>query len=317
MDTMLRTTLLTSLASMLLCSAALAMPVLKANVVVVGSIVTVGDMFDDAGVSAEDALFRAPQPGTTGSVPLADVTAAAARIGIENFDPNGLSTVRVSRAASLVDETMLADLISVDLASRGIIGEGMSAELMFATPFAPVNAEAVDQPVEIVSLRYLPASGSFNARVAIAGQPQPIDLVGTAELMIEVPHLVGSLPAGTLLTEQHVAMRAVPLRFVEASGVMEPEQVIGMALTRQTRDGMLLRPSDVATPMMIARNDPVTIYFRQGPMTLSVKGQAITGATTGGPIQVLNLMSNRVISATALAPGAVEVSGAPLTLAGL
>jgi len=61
----------------------------------------------------------------------------------------------------------------------------------------------------------------------------------------------------------------------------------------------------------------VTIYFRQGPMTLTVKGQAITGATIGGPLQVLNLMSKRIISATAIAAGAVEVSADPLALAGL
>jgi flagella basal body P-ring formation protein FlgA len=61
----------------------------------------------------------------------------------------------------------------------------------------------------------------------------------------------------------------------------------------------------------------VTIYFRNGPMTLTVKGQAITGAAEGGPLQVLNLMSKRVVSATAIAAGAVEVSANPLAVAGL
>ena len=69
--------------------------------------------------------------------------------------------------------------------------------------------------------------------------------------------------------------------------------------------------------MTVAKNDLVTIYFRHGPMTLTVKGQAVTGATIGAPLQVLNLMSRRVISATAIAAGAVEVSSEPLALAGL
>ncbi|MEO8685479.1 MAG: flagella basal body P-ring formation protein FlgA, partial [Devosia sp.] len=67
----------------------------------------------------------------------------------------------------------------------------------------------------------------------------------------------------------------------------------------------------------IARNDLVTIYFRKGPMTLTVKGQAITSASMGGAVQVLNLMSKRVITARALAAGAVEVSNDPLAVAGL
>ena len=43
----------------------------------------------------------------------------------------------------------------------------------------------------------------------------------------------------------------------------------------------------------------------------------VTGAAEGGPVQVLNLMSRRVISATAIAPGAVQVSAGPVALAGL
>jgi flagella basal body P-ring formation protein FlgA len=52
-------------------------------------------------------------------------------------------------------------------------------------------------------------------------------------------------------------------------------------------------------------------------MTLTVKGQAITRASRGSSLQVLNLMSKRVISATAVAPGTVEVTGGPVSLAGL
>jgi flagella basal body P-ring formation protein FlgA len=95
------------------------------------------------------------------------------------------------------------------------------------------------------------------------------------------------------------------------------DQVLGKALTRQSRQGMMLKSADVATPLLISKNDLVTIYYRQGPMTLTVKGQAITGAEPGAPLQVLNLMSRRVVSATALAAGAVEVDAAPLALAGL
>lgn len=314
---MLTRTITTALAALLLTGTALATPVLKADIIVTGSIVTVGDMFDDAGLSAEDALFRAPKPGTTGNVPLADVKAAAARIGIEAFDSQGLATVRVSRSSALVDEPLVAQVIEADLTQRGILTAGMSANLLFATPITAINAEAVDAPARIVSLRYLPGSGAFSARLAIAGVDAPLDVTGTIELMIEAPHLVGSLPAGTVLTADNVVMRPVPLRFAESTGVAQLNDIIGMALTRQSRDGMMLKPADVATPLLISRNDLVTIYFRKGPMTLTVKGQAITGAASGSPIQVLNLMSKRVISATALAPGAVEVSAEPLALAGL
>ena len=306
-----------ALALLLLTGTALAEPVLKGNITVTGPVVTVGDMFDDAGLAADSPLFRAPLPGTSGLVKLSDIHSATARVGIGAFETNGLEGVRVTRAAAIVDQAMLTDLINADLASRGIIAPGMSADTIFATAITPINAEAIPQPASVVSLRYLPATGAFSARFTIAGVQQPLDVVGNIEMMIDAPHLTDTLPAGTILTADDFEMRPIPLRFAESAGIARPEDLIGRALKRSSRDGVVLKSSDVSVPLTISKNDLVTIYFRKGPMTLTVKGQAITGGTVGAPVQVLNLMSKRVISATALAAGAVEVSNDPLALAGL
>lgn len=306
-----------ALALLLLSGTALAAPVLKHDITVSGPIVTVGDMFDDAGLAAENPLFRAPKPGTSGLVPLADIRSATARIGIESFDAAGFDAVRVSRSATIVDQAILTTLINQDLAARGIITSGMSADTIFTTPITPLNAEAIPQPASVISLRYLPGTGAFSARFAIAGIEQPLDVSGNIEMMIEAPHLTGTFPAGTILSADDIAMRPIPLRFAESTGIARLEDLVGKALKRPSRDGMMLKASDVAAPLTISKNDLVTIYFRKGPMTLTVKGQAVTGATIGAPVQVINLMSKRVISATAVAAGAVEVSNDPLTLAGL
>lgn len=302
---------------LLLTSAAFAAPVLRAEVVVSAPLVTVGDMFEDAGAIAETALFRAPSPGTSGMVALDAVTAALARIGVADFEAGALTGVRVTRAASVVDEAMLTDLIAADLKQRGILGAGMSLDTLFATPVTAINAEAVANPASILNLRYLPGNGAFSARFTIAGQDRPLDVTGTIELMIEAPHINASLPAGSLLSASDIEMRPVPVKYVESNGLARLEDVVGKSLARQTREGMMLRPSDVSTPLLVSKNDAVIIYFRKGPMTLTVKGQAITGAAKGAPVQVLNLMSKRVVSATVLAPGAVEVGADPLAVAGL
>ncbi len=304
-------------AGLLLTSAAWSAPVLKADIVVSAPIVTVGDMFDAAGAGAEQPLFRAPNPGTSGMVSITDISAALARIGIEEYETGGVDGVRVSRAAAVVDEDVLSDLIAADLAGRGIISTGMTVDTLFAVPVKPLNAEAVAEPARVISLRYLPGSGAFTARFAIAGIEQPLDVAGTIELLIAAPHIKASLPAGTLLSADNIEMRPVPLKFVESTGVARLEDVVGKTLVRQSREGMMLKPSDVSVPLLVSKNDAVTIYFRKGPMTLTVKGQAVTGAAAGGLVQVINLMSKRVISATAISAGAVEVSADPLALAGL
>ncbi|WP_316355100.1 flagellar basal body P-ring formation chaperone FlgA [Devosia sp.] len=308
---------ITTFAALLLSGAAWAAPVLKSDIVVTAPIVTIGDMFDAAGPIAEQPLFRAPNPGTSGMVSVTDIVAALARIGIEEFETGGLDGVRVSRAAAVIDEAVLTDLITADLSARGIISKGMTVDTLFSVPVKPLNAEAVAEPASVISLRYLPGSGAFTARFAIAGIEQPLDVSGSIELMIAAPHINASLPAGTLLSADNIEMRPVPLKFVESTGVARLEDVVGKTLVRQSREGMMLKATDVSVPLLISKNDAVTIYFRNGPMTLTVKGQAVTGAAAGGLVQVINLMSKRVISATAISAGAVEVSADPLALAGL
>ena len=223
------------------------------------------------------------------------------------FSSDGVLRVRVTRSSAVVDEPALTALIVDDLNTRGIIAEGVTAATTFDQTALTFNAEAVAQPVQLANLRYMPGSGAFVARFLIAGRDAPVDLSGHIELMVEAPHLVTSLKAGAVITQADVEMKLVPLRFAESAGYAEPEQVIGKALLRQSRAGTMLKASDVTEPQLVSRNEPVTIFYRSGAMTLSVKGQSLGGAAQGDYVQVLNLMSHKVLTAVAVSPGAVEL----------
>lgn len=301
----------------LMTGAALAEPALKADVTVADAIVTAGDMFEGADAFADRALFRAPRPGTVGTVAIEDVAAAAARIGLTDFSTGGLANVRVARAAVTVDRIDLVGLIEADLAARGVLGDGISVEVTFSRDLAPLTAAATSEPVRLLALRYMPGRNAFSARFVVAGFDKPIEVAGTAELMIEMPHLTETLPEGAVLGPDDIEMRPVPLRQADAMGYSSPNLLVGKALKRQSRQGVMLRPSDVAEPEVVGRNDMVTIYYRSGPMTLTVRGQALNAAALGEPVEVLNLMSRRVITATAITAGAVEVTAGAIDLAGL
>jgi flagella basal body P-ring formation protein FlgA len=304
-------------AALALSPATLAAPALRANVTVKAAVVTVGDMFADAGLLAEKGLFRAPAPGTAGNVSLADIRAAAARAGLTDFDTEGLASVQVARAGVAVDGAMLSRLIAGDLRQRGILVEGASAETRFSQALPALTAAATAEPVKLVTLRYMPGSDSFTARFAVAGMQQPLDISGHINLMIEVPHLAASLGAGTVLAADDIEMRKVPLKIAESSGYLDADQLVGKALQHPSRAGMMLKASDVAAPELITRNEPVTVYFRQGAMTLTVKGKALNDAALGEPVSVLNALSKKVITGVAAAGGAVEVKSATLSVAGL
>ncbi len=301
-------TLLLALLAATLSSPAAAEPILKSEVVVVSPVVTVGDMFEDAGAFAEQALFRSPAPGTTGIVEIDAVMQATQIVGLTQFDHEGVLRVRVSRAATLVDDASLGALIVEDLTDRGIVSSEIVARITFDQPGIALNAEAVASPAVLNSLRYMPGSGSFNARFMIAGHDEPVDLGGRIELMIEAPHLVAAMRAGEIIDADDIEMKLVPLTQAESHGIVRPTDLIGKAMMRQGRAGLMLRASDVTEPDVIQRNEPVTVVYRQGALVLTVKGQALGGAAQGRPVSVLNLMTRRVLTGVAVAPGTVEVA---------
>jgi len=296
---------------------AMAAPALRSEVTVRSEIVTVGDMFDDAGILAEEGLFRAPEPGTTGTVTIDAVRQAASLVGLTEFEAEGIERVRVARPAAVVDTEFLTHLITVDLSERGILAPDMIADAKFDNPNLVINAEAVVDPARLINLRYLPQSGEFSARFLVAGQDEPVDVSGSIDFMVEAPHLVGTLPAGTVLTENDIEMRLVPLTTAETSGSARLENLIGQALSRQSRAGMMLKVNDVRPPELISRNDVVTVFLKSGPMTLTVKGQALSAAAVGDTIPVLNLTTKRVLYGKAIAAGTIEIINQPLTVAGL
>jgi flagella basal body P-ring formation protein FlgA len=304
---MIRTILIGLALGTALTTAAVAEPILRAEVVVTTGIVTAGDMFDDAGLYAGQALFRAPAPGTSGIVGIEAVRQAAALAGMVDFAVNGLDRIRVSRRASVVDEAMLTELIGADLEVRGLSRPDARLRIAFDTPPPEINAEASEKPASLVNLRYVESSGAFSARFVVAGYDNPLDVTGRLELMVEVPHLVESLPAGTIIGASDIEMRFVPLKVAEGAGAGALADLVGKALNRQSQAGMMLRFADVSAPVTIARNEFVTVILKSGPMTLTVRGQALSNAAEGEPISVLNLMSKKVLQGKAIGPGTVEI----------
>jgi flagellar basal body P-ring formation protein FlgA len=301
----------------LLAAPAFAAPTLKSDVTVTGALVTIGDMFDDAGEIAATPLFRAPAPGTSGLVGLDAIRRAASNAGLSDFDRNGLLEVRVARSGTVVDADMLNRLIADELQRRGLLSEGIEVEARFSQDQS-FNAEAVADPVRLANLQYTPGSKSFAARFTIAGMAQPVDVSGTIDMMVEVPHLVASLQAGAILTPADIEMKKVPADYADTTGVETVDQLVGKALRRNAREGLMLKLSDVTEPLVVKRNADVLVMFHSGVMVLSLEGKALTDASAGQTVQILNPVSKKILTGTATAAGTVEVgSNSSTKLAGL
>src|SRR4029079_16511662 len=85
-----------------------AAPRLKELVTVSAELVRIGDLVENAGMAADVPVFRAPDLGQTGAVPIARVADALRPSDIAGLDTSGLIEVvvtRLSRALTATDIT--------------------------------------------------------------------------------------------------------------------------------------------------------------------------------------------------------------------
>lgn len=287
--------------------AAFATASLKSDVSVTGDVVTIGDMFDGAGDLASTAIFRAPAPGTTGIVPLAVVSNAAQLAGLSDFDAGGLTSVRVVRASTTIDATALDALVTDKLTQQGVLTSGVTAQVQFDVADVTLTAAAVPTPATLTVLRYAPGSTDFAARFVVAGVDQPVDLTGSITLVTAVPRLLNNLAAGTILDASDFDTATIPLATAQAGGFADLDQLVGKQLLRQSHSGIMLKPSDVGEPTVVTRNGMVTALLKAGPMTLSVKVEALANASAGQPVEVMNLLTKKILHGVAQADGTVAI----------
>lgn len=83
--------------------------------------------------------------------------------------------------------------------------------------------------------------------------------------------------------------------------------VVGKELKRTVRAQQAFRTSDVETPALIKKGDPVTLTYLKGGLRLSVDGKALMNAAHGAPIRVLNNYSKKTIDAVVAGAGQARV----------
>jgi len=85
----------------------IAAPALRASVTVSGDLVRIGDIIDNAGSAAQIAIYRAPDLGTTGSLPVAHVLTALRSHQVIGVDTKDLKEITVTRLARTIEARTL------------------------------------------------------------------------------------------------------------------------------------------------------------------------------------------------------------------
>src|SRR6266545_4293671 len=102
----------------------IAAPALRASVTVSGDLVRIGDVVDNAGSAAQIAIYRAPDLGTTGSLPVAQVLTALRSHQVIGVDTRDLKEISITRLARTVEgnEILKASDVLVERRPKAEVG---------------------------------------------------------------------------------------------------------------------------------------------------------------------------------------------------
>jgi flagella basal body P-ring formation protein FlgA len=291
---------------------AIAGPVLRAVVTVESDVVRIGDVIDNAGTSAQIAIYRAPDLGTTGSLPTAQVIAALQAhqvIGVDTRDIKAVSVTRLSRA---FEGKEIEAAVAHTLEHRNSLGDAANLSLTFDRDVSDIRLEASSTgALQPISVRYEPRNGRFDVSFEISNDNNrpstKLRFTGVAIETVEAAVLTRNVERNDVLKSSDLITERRPKAEVGGDAATRT-RALGMQMRRQLRAGQAIKVADLGKPDLVQRDDNVTLIYESTGLYLTVRGKAVEAGTEGDVVNVLNLQSKRTVSGVVIGRGQVAIS---------
>ena len=287
-------------------------PVLRAEAIITGDIVRIGDLVDRAGIIANVPIFRAPDLGATGSVSADAVVEAVRAHALIALDTNGLNEVIVTRASRTIPAKQVEETVAAALSKQFSLGEPKNIAVSFERELRAIQVEpnAQGEP-RIARVNYDARTGRFDATLEIptgASNRGMLRLSGRAVPAVDVVTVLRPIDRGAVLKNGDVSIERRARADTGRDVIAEPSQAIGMAARAALQPGRPLRAADLMKPELVARNETVTLIFEIPGILLTVRGKALESGAEGDAISVLNEQSKRTVQGVVVGPGRVMMS---------
>jgi len=290
----------------------IAAPVLRASVNVTSDVVRIGDVIDNAGASAQIAIYRAPDLGTTGSLKVAQVLSALQAHRVIGVDTHNLKEISVTRLARTLESKDIELQVARALEHRFGLGDAANLSLTFDRDVQDLRLDASNSgAMQPVAARFDPRSNRFDVSFEIANDnvatPTRLRFSGSAIETVETAVLARGIERNEVIKFSDVVVERRPKAEV-GGDVASRDRAVGMQARRQLRAGQALKVADIAKPDLVQRDQNVTLTYEATGLYLTIRGKALENGTEGDVVSVLNLQSKRTVSGVVSGRGQVSVS---------
>jgi len=290
----------------------IATPALRASVTVSGDVVRIGDILDNAGTAALIAIYRAPDLGTTGSLPTEKVLATLQAHQVIGVDTKDIKTISVTRLSRPLPAREIELQVGRALEHRSGLGDAANISLTFDRDVRDIQLEASNTgTLQPASTRYDPRSGRFDISFEISNEAgataTTLRFTGTAIETVEAAVLTRDVERSEVLKSSDVIAQRRP-RAEVGSDAAARRLAVGMQMRKQLHAGQAIRVSDLAKPDLVQRDDNVILIYESTGLYLTIRGKAMEGGTEGDVVNVLNLQSKRTVSGVVIGRGQVAIT---------
>jgi len=290
----------------------IAAPALRANVQVTSDIVRIGDLIDNAGSAAQIAIYRAPDLGTTGSLPVAQVVNALRAHQVIGVNTRDLKEISVTRLARSIEGKDIEAQVGRALERRNGLGDAANLSLSFDRDPGDVRLDAgFTGGVQPTTVRYDNRNGRFDVTFEIARDnglgATKLRFTGTAVETVEAAVLARGVERNEILKSSDVVVERRPKAEVGTDAAAR-DRAVGMQARRQLRAGQAIKIADLAKPDLVQRDQNVTLIYEAPGLYLTVRGKALEGGTEGDVVSVMNLQSKRTVSGVVTGRGQVSIT---------
>ena len=286
---------------------------LKPQATISGDIVRIGDLVENAGATANTPIFRAPDLGQTGAVPVRAVLEAVRPHGLIAVDVRGLSEVAVTRASRTIAADDIEARIVRALIARHNLGKAENLKIVFDRDVRPIQLEtSINPELSLARLNYEASSRRFDIVFELANGAQASwRYTGSAVETIEAAVPVRALARGEVVKASDFSIERRPKGEFASEPPAQAAEITGRAARRAVRAGQPLRSADLMKAEIVQRNDMVTLHYQVPGIILSMRGKALDSGAEGDTVSVLNIQSKRTIQGVVTAPGHVTVMAPP------
>lgn len=288
-------------------------PVLKSTVSVTGDVVRIGDLVENAGLAANIAVFRAPDLGSTGTVPVERILEALRPHNVIGLDTRGVMDVNVTHLSRSIPAKEIEARIARELAGQFGQRDEKNIGITFDREPRTLQVESnITADLQIFRTSFDRRSGRFDVQIELPGSAVmkrvPLRLTGVAAEVYDATMVVRPLARGDVLRASDIVTERRPKSEMAADAVADAQAAIGQAAKRALRPGLPLRQGDLMRPELVQRNEPVMILYRVPGLSLTLRGKALDTGAEGDIVNVMNIQSKRTVQGVVSGPGQVTVS---------